>query len=110
MPLVAILRRGICPAVAFAAVVLLMSAIDASPLAAQEDAASPPQWRRTVNGWERADLWEVSNYRAWEPSRDEPASRLPLLHPIVVALLQLVVSVAALLLLPSRPKSGRKAR
>ncbi len=45
---------------------------------------TPPQWVRTVDGWERADTWHVSK------------ARPPQLHPLVVAAGQGLVSVMGL--------------
>jgi hypothetical protein len=42
------------------------------------------QWVRTVNGWERTDMWR------------EPTAHLPRLHPLVVAAGQGLGSVLAL--------------
>lgn len=56
--------------------------------------SSPAQdpWRRTTHGWERISDWNREN---WNP--------LPL-HPLVVASLQLLLSLLGLLILD--PRSG----
>ena len=53
------------------------------------------QWVRTVNGWERKDLWE------------RPELHVPRLHPFVVAAGQGLFSVLGLVLCAS---DGRKKR
>lgn len=65
--------------------------------------ARPPSevgvhWRRTVNGWERADLWNVGSFAQGAMAvRGGPTAPLPTpgIHPIFVALL--LLSAAGLL-------------
>jgi hypothetical protein len=52
-------------------------------------------WVRTVDGWERPDLWVATT--AWEPG----------IHPLVVAAGQGLASVMALVALGSGNRSGR---
>ena len=48
------------------------------------------EWVRTVNGWERASTWR---YLA-EPREITPALRI---HPLLIALLEVLTSLAALM-------------
>jgi hypothetical protein len=50
-------------------------------------------WRRTAHGWERKESWTTSL----------PSSHTRRLHPLTVAALELLVSLAALLALQRRP-------
>ena len=43
-------------------------------------------WRRTAHGWEKPTAWH-----------DKPAPHRPALHPMVVALLQVLLTLAALI-------------
>jgi len=53
-----------------------------------------PRWRRTANGWERADLWPTREVKQpIEPTKPRP------IHPIFVAGAILAISVASLALL-----------
>ena len=57
------------------------------PLSGDSPRAGPEMvWRRTVEGWEKATLWN-----------DESAPRRPALHPMVVALLQVLLALVALI-------------
>jgi hypothetical protein len=76
---------------------LLFSGRCARQAAAQQSRGGV-QWRRTVDGWERADGWLVEvqvgrkNFHA-----DSSRSRFwPTVHPAIFAALQLVVSCGAL--------------
>jgi hypothetical protein len=60
-----------------------------------------PVWRRTVNGWERADLWP--GFQAHP--RAEPA-RAPI-HPLVMSGLLLAGSLAALAFLGPDARAKR---
>ena len=75
----------------------------ASAAGRQADAAAGDgDWRRTVNGWERKSNWEPVEQRRAAP-------RLPWrVHPLALALLQLLISLAALLAF-SRPRDKRLA-
>lgn len=62
--------------------------------ASEQPAQSAPptatvQWRRTVHGWERADLWQVGNLSPAMSTNREVAATAPLpppqVHPILVA-------------------------
>ena len=56
------------------------------------------QWRRTVNGWERAELWHIGRLEVDDPDVTAP-NPLPGLHPAVLA--GLMFSAAGLLAVPS---------
>jgi hypothetical protein len=53
------------------------------------DIGSGPNWRHTRDGWEQAGSWTAAR----------PAGR-PKPHPVVVGLMQLLLSVTALVALP----------
>ena len=62
--------------------------------ASEQPAASAPpnatvQWRRTVNGWERADLWQVGDLSPTISADGDGIATAPLpppnVHPIFVA-------------------------
>jgi hypothetical protein len=55
-------------------------------------------WRRTADGWERVSDWE-------RPPPREPS--LAAVHPILVAALLLMLSLAALLAFPPRGNRRR---
>jgi hypothetical protein len=57
---------------------------------------TPAQWVRTVDGWERAELWHA------------PELHVPRLHPLVVAAGQGLVSVMALLVCAGHGPVGRR--
>lgn len=57
--------------------------------------ATASTWVRTVDGWERPDLWVATT--AWEPG----------IHPLVVAAGQGLASVMALVALGSGNRNGR---
>ena len=58
-------------------------------LAQSKPPTATVQWRRTVNGWERADLWEVGNVSDHTVADGEFTATAPLpppgIHPILVA-------------------------
>ncbi len=56
-----------------------------------EPAVVESSWRRTANGWEESDRWLPTPYSA-----------PPALNPRVVAALQAMLSVTALVAFPSR--------
>ncbi|MCR9119561.1 MAG: hypothetical protein NXI22_21725 [bacterium] len=58
-------------------------------VAHEQNATSPPRdlWRRTTRGWERADAWEQSQTRFYQPR----------LHPLLIGGLQLLVSAGVLM-------------
>ena len=63
---------------------------------------NPDPWRRTTRGWERVDRWQMP--------RPAPATAI---HPLVIATLQLLVSIGALVawpasIRPSNPSSSIK--
>jgi len=79
------------------------------------------QWRRTVNGWERADLWNVGTFardgaEAASPQSDDahvapspwPNIHRPGIHPIFIALL--LLGAAGLLAVPHRQRAAPQAR
>ena len=71
-------------------------------------AESSVQWRRTVNGWERADLWHVGSFAQSSLAiRSGPTAPLPTpgLHPIFVALL--LLGTAGLLAIGERNRAPR---
>ena len=72
---------------------------------AHAEASEGIVWRRTVDGWERADLWAIN--QAALPVQT-PASQP--LHPLVVAMLQVVISIGALWAYPPLRKGWRNRR
>ena len=72
-----------------AAVGLLAAVVP--PPGAPSSAAGGPVWRRTVEGWQRAD-WLTAEVPHWRPD----------LHPCVVGLLELFLSIAALAVFPQK--------
>ena len=54
------------------------------------------QWVRTVDGWERTELWHARDLH------------VPRLHPLVVAAGQGLVSVTALVLCAGHRRAGRR--
>lgn len=65
-------------------------------------------WRRTVNGWERADLWEIHPI-VEQTQAAAPVASLPLpLHPIVLAVL--MIAAAGLLAIPNRSAKVHRRR
>ena len=57
------------------------------PLRGDSPQPSPEvAWRRTADGWEKTARWH-----------NEPAVRRPALHPMVVALLQMLLALGALI-------------
>ena len=88
----------ICLAVAcFAPVGMNVSAGPAWAQSAPE--TTNVQWRRTVNGWERADLWQVGDLSPQTTTEREGTATAPLpppqVHPILVA--GFLLAVAGLL-------------
>jgi hypothetical protein len=73
--------------------------------AANEQVASresgQPLWRRTVNGWERADRWPCFQDR----QKAEPAA--PPIHPLPMAGLMLAGSLAALVFFDPTARAHR---
>ena len=68
-------------------------------LAQQAPPTAKVQWRRTVNGWERADLWTVGNLSPEAESNRAFTTTAPLpppqVHPVAVA--GFLMGVAALM-------------
>ncbi len=62
---------------------------------APADGLTPWDWRRTRNGWQQAE-WLMPSV----------AQRKPALHPSVVAMLELLLSVGALAAFPARGQSS----
>ena len=63
----------------------------------EERIAASANWRRTANGWERTSDWRFENRPI--------APRIAAVHPLVIAGLQLLLSVGVLLALtPIRPR------
>ena len=56
------------------------------------------QWVRTVDGWERTELWNV------------PELHVPRLHPLVVAAGQGLVSVMALVVCAGDGRVGQRCQ
>ena len=56
-------------------------------------------WRRTVDGWERAN-WIVG----------DEVIRRPALHPTVIALLQMLLAIAALILFAGKSKQQPRSQ
>lgn len=73
---------------------------DAQGEGTQANNRPPIRWVRTVDGWEPASVLT--------PSAPPPGP--PTLHPVVVATLQVGVSVFALLALPTSTALARKSR
>ncbi|MBX9788536.1 MAG: hypothetical protein K2Y37_06435 [Pirellulales bacterium] len=69
---------------------------DVSPGMAQRGELAA--WRRTVNGWEQRDAWQLG-----------PAPRPPL-HPVAVLALQLVAAIGLLVQHQELTAPGRAAR
>lgn len=67
------------------------------PAWTSQSGAHPSSWRRTCNGWEQA--------ASWMPQRERYQ---PTLHPIIVALLQMLLASAALVAF-SRPETAPPA-
>ena len=86
------LRRG-----TILSLILLGVCLATISIAQAQSTAGPSasiQWRRTVNGWERADLWPTasfSNASATQRRENGPTAPLaePGIHPIFVAALML---------------------
>ncbi len=74
----------------------------ASEVSLQTTETLPAQWRRTVDGWELKSSW------ARDPSGARPAT----VHPAVIATLQILLAVAALIAFSNergkRPSHARK--
>jgi len=62
----------------------------------RQDPEQLSTWRHTALGWERSEHWLVGSPQAPRKPVDRG------LHPVVVALLELLLSLAALLSLPPR--------
>lgn len=80
---------------------------DEAPVSLPATVAGP--WRRTTRGWERIDAAPH-----WQFQRVAQAPRLAALHPLVWALLQLLLSLAALVAaepdpLPQSPLGRKKS-
>ena len=58
-----------------------------------------PSWRRTVDGWERSDQWQTNHA---QPVRSRNGTQL---HPLIVAIWQVLISLTALLVLPACAKA-----
>jgi hypothetical protein len=68
-----------------------------SPGLTPADCLTPWDWRRTRNGWQRAE-WLMP----------PAAQRKPALHPSVVAMLELLLSIGALAAFPARGRGPGK--
>ena len=66
-------------------------AVEYEPPLSGEPAVVESPWRRTANGWERVERWGQTS-----------APTPPALHPLLVAVFQTALSVAALVAFPSR--------
>lgn len=75
--------------------ILLVEIISPAPIPAQSDDTSAAQWRRTVDGWERADLWDLTTADE-EIAPPSPPWRVVWPHPLVIACLQAAVALALL--------------
>jgi hypothetical protein len=63
------------------------------------DGLTPWDWRRTRDGWQQAE-WLMP-----------PPQRMPVLHPSVVAMLELLLSIGALAAFPAHERSsGQRTR
>ena len=95
------LRTAICYFICSLSVLALMlSSTEGSPSLAKQprNEESSVQWRKTVNGWERADLWQVGRLAS---DTTDVAAPLPLpgLHPMLLA--GLMFAAAGLLAVPT---------
>jgi hypothetical protein len=61
------------------------------------ESLTPWDWRRTRNGWEQAE---------WLMPPTEP--RKPVLHPSVVAMLELLLSIGGLAAYPARSRGAKR--
>jgi hypothetical protein len=60
-------------------------------------------WRRTAQGWERTDSWQVPQAAA--PATDRPLSACRFdTHPAAIALMQIVAAAAALAFFTNKPR------
>ena len=91
-PLPACLSRRLIVTLALAGACLLShESAQAQPAPHAADASV--QWRRTVNGWERADLWETGTSTS-SSTVNGPTAPLPVphAHPVFVAALMLTAA------------------
>lgn len=85
------------------AVVTVLLGFWTAPLSGQ-DVGNSAAWRRTVNGWERADLWPKTTHC----QNVSPTPRSEILpHPLVLAGFVGLASTAALLAVPPRHRYER---
>lgn len=65
------------------------SATNTSGVIQQISAKASASWRRTPNGWQRAENWSSNDGRTISP-------RVNHMHPLVLAALQLLLAIGAL--------------
>lgn len=70
------------------------------PSALLEEASPVREWRRTKQGWELKTRWNALNPQ-WGPA--PPAAKI---HPVVICLMQALLSIAALLFFEDRRASN----
>ncbi|MCA9263820.1 MAG: hypothetical protein KDA60_08210 [Planctomycetales bacterium] len=83
--------------IAFSLPISVFAADESTQAGIVSSADSPPvAWRRTVDGWEDRDLWQL------EPVRRPVSEHVGAIHPGLSALLVLLLSLGALLAFDGR--------
>lgn len=80
------------------------ASISSPTMSREQESAGNVAWRRTLDGWERMSDWTP---RRVTPSAI-PAVDFGIVHPSLVAILQLLLSVGALILFPLRRPTHRR--